>query len=263
MNYFDRSVQGSFLLRNIIISTLVGLFFWAFSSTVQAQTKNVSYTNQQWVHYNNQIKFSQKWTLLTDAGNRFRDKFAHQSQYIVRTAIGYQVDPNVKVALGFAHLGFYSNDKLSRLEYRPFQEISLKQKYKNAEGGHRLRVEERYIRSTGTENGPVTYDFSFRFRYRYLFTFPLVSLSSTHPDKKLLFNVGDEIFINAGKKIVYNVFDQNRVLIGPTLKVNNHLAFNLLYNHQFSASNAPGRYRQDYILWLGINHTIDVSKTQK
>ncbi len=219
-----------------------------------AQVKEITTGNQQWIQYYNQSQLHEKWSLVTDGGFRTRNNFDEKSQYLVRTGLQYDLSPNLSITAGLGHLGFYSDGSKSRSEFRPYQELVLKNKFICLSLAHRYRVEERFFRNILPDNSK-TNSFNFRFRYRLLVNIPLWQ-SNKNPNKELSLNVGDEIFIHAGKDIVFNVFNQNRLLIGPAYQLNKKLAFSLTYNRQFSASNAPRQYQNNNIIWLGINHKM-------
>ncbi|MDN3669814.1 DUF2490 domain-containing protein [Echinicola jeungdonensis] len=237
---------------------LIFLFTLVFFSSIKeslAQRKEVSTGNQQWFQYYNQIKLDEKWALLTDGGLRTRNNFDEFSQYLIRTGIGFNPSSILSFLVGFAHLGFYNNGSRTRSELRPYQELVINNKLAPISLSHRYRVEERFFRNTSQDNSKSN-SFNFRFRYRIMASIPLWE-STEHDGKSLSFNVGDEILINAGKDVVYNVFNQNRILIGPAFQLNKTLDFSLTYTHQFSASNAPREYQNSHIFWLGIKHKMD------
>ena len=227
-----------------------------FLTITSYSQKIVTTTNQQWAQYYQTLKISPNWSILTDGGFRTRDGFSEKSQWIIRTGVGYQATGNSRFGLGFANLGFFTGDTLSRLEYRPYQEAFLKNKFNKIGTSHRFRVEERFFKTLE----PIgTSSFNFRFRYQFSLSLPIWT-SKSNPNRKLTFSIADEIFINAGKDIVYNVFNQNRIIVGPQFKVNKGLGIQLVYNHQFFGKNTPATYSTDYVFWLHIKHTISVFK---
>ena len=222
-----------------------------------SQTRIVNRSEQQWLQYYAQIKVAEKWTALADAGYRATDFLNDPLQYIVRGGVDYGINPNLHVAAGFAHLGFYSGGKENRIEFRPYQELLNKNKFNKVELTHRFRVEERIFHTV--VNGAIQHPATFNFRFRYFFvaSIPLFQLSKKNADKKVLLNVGDEIFINAGKEIVYNVFDQNRFLISPTLQVNPVFLISFTWNSQFGATSKQATYNYASVAWLQIRHKIN------
>ncbi len=245
------------------LKAIILFFFVGISTITLGQSKHVKKSSQQWIQYYGQAKIGDKWTWSADGGYRWNTLFNNPSQYIVRTGLGYELNSTMKVSAGLAHLGFYTSKKLSKVEYRPYQEFAINDKYKNLGILHRFRIEERYFKNV--VNGDVQHGHTFNFRFRYLcmLNFKILKLSTTHPDKALAISLGDEIFINAGKKVVYNVFDQNRFLVGPALSFSKNLSIGVTYNSQFAALNAPNSYNHTDVLWLIIRQNFDLTRHKK
>ena len=231
----------------------VCLITFGIANAIQAQKKSISKNNELWIQYYSQISLSEKWVWLTDGGYRWNGFFSGPSQFIVRTGFGKNLNGSFRLAAGFAHLGFYSEEILNQFEYRPYQEVQLKNSLNKTGITQRLRLEERFFRNRIDHSG----SFNFRFRYMLQFNIPVMNMISGHPDKMLALNIGDEIFINAGNDITYNVFDQNRLLIGPAFQANANLEVKLTYNSLFAADDSPGEYKHAHIFWVGINQILD------
>ena len=213
------------------------------------QEKQKSYSNQQWIQYYNTLKLSGRFLIKTDGGYRVKNNFAEPSQFISRTGLYHKIMPRMQLGAGFAFLGFYGSDsKINRLEYRPYQELLINDKYDKFKTQHRIRIEQRFFSAVNGENY-----FYHRFRYRFLFKIPLLRKDNLRLD----LNLADEIFIHGGKDVVYNVFNQNRLMIGTTLNINKNLAFTLTYNSQYAGKNSPGVYEYSNIVWLGIKQSIN------
>ena len=244
------------------IKSIISILFLSMTFYCNAQ-KIVSHNNQQWIQYYNQLKLSEKLTLYSDVSLRRINNFNQWSQVTIRTGIGYPLTENLQVVTGFACFNFYNNNKPSRIEFRPYQEVNTSQNLCNVAVQHRLRVEARYFRKIS--DGVITSqsNFNFRFRYRLYCGIPLVKLSASNPDKKLLLNIGDEIFINAGKEIIYNMLDNNRLLLGSTFQINKYLNISFTYTYQFGQRNSPSTYEHSDIYWLGIIHKLSLKKMTK
>lgn len=236
------------------------IFLVLIPVTGRSQDKNITRGNQQWVQYYNQTKLAEKWSLLVDGGYRWKDDLIHRSQYLVRASGRYNLNDRLSVAAGFAHLGTYTDIEITSKEFRPYQEIVFT--HGEVLGlNHRFRVEQRFVQAT--VNHDQQFDrFNWRFRYFLGISIPLLS-SSKHPSRNLKLQVGDEIFINAGEDIIYNIFDQNRLLVGPAFQLNESLTFTLTYNGNFSALNLPSEYTFNHILWLGVRHKMDLVKSKQ
>src|SRR4051794_15800129 len=114
MNLFNTKF---FTLLLIIISFSAALPAWAVE-------KKVTKSDQPWVQYYNQTKLNERWIVFVDGSYRWKDWFEHSNQYLVRAAIGYNLTPNLNVAAGCAQSGYYTENKITKYELRPFQEIS-------------------------------------------------------------------------------------------------------------------------------------------
>lgn len=86
---------------------------------------------------------------------------------------------------------------------------------------------------------------------------PLANLSSKIPGRKLVLNLGDEIFFNAGKEIAHNHFDQNRVLNSPTVQWNRSLSVSFTYNYQYASTPDADIYLVSHLGWVQIRHNLD------
>jgi hypothetical protein len=215
----------------------------------------VIHSNQQWIQYYNQTKIAEKWSFGIDGG--FRWKEGDKLQYIARTGLLYQLTKKIKVGGGIATTGTYLLDNLSRVECRPYQEL-----FANLNEGKilltsRFRIEERFFKNRLLD--PPTHNFNYRFRYQISFQIPLVKLSDDD-SKKLLLGISDEIFINAGKEIVYNALDRNRIVIGPAWQMSKSLVIAVSYAYQFAQRNLPEIYDSDNVIWVTIKHNMILVK---
>ncbi|WP_157805318.1 DUF2490 domain-containing protein [Confluentibacter citreus] len=248
------------ILKKICKRLVIVLFFSSvLIHKTSAQNKIVTRENQQWLQYYNETKLNKNWTLLADASHRWKDDFNESSQFIVRSALGYTIKQNFRISAGFAYSGFYSQDTLNRMEYRPHQELVFTNTLNNIKINHRLRVEERFFNPLNDSNNT----FNFRFRYSFAVSFTLFKLSKTNPESLFLLRINDEIFINSGKQTVNKTFDQNRFVVSPTFQLNKSLSISPTWNSQYASTSTSGTYRQTNVFWLQIRHNLDLSKSNK
>src|SRR3954452_23690960 len=119
--------------------TAFALLLMGISIPTIAQEKTVNKGNQQWIQYYTQVKLAGKWIFLADAGYRVANNFQVSSQYIIRAGLNYALNPNIQVGAGFAHLGFYTSGEISKVEFRPYEELSIKSKLNNIDINNRVR----------------------------------------------------------------------------------------------------------------------------
>lgn len=230
------------------------------SKSLFSQTKITPTGNQEWLHYYNELQLTKKWTLLSDCGYRWKNGFQEHCQYIARAGIAYRLNTPIRFAAGFAHLGFFTNDRIGKMEFRPYQEVQLKTNLSRISLVQRLRIEERIlypyqgglIHELGT--------FNFRFRYSFIFNIPLFKLKNESTSMFFL-GLGNELFINAGAQVADKTFDQNRILISPTYKLNEQLSIALTWNNQIAGTGIKGKLDYTSIIWLQLKHILIRRKT--
>jgi len=235
---------------------LVGLMIMGKEAC--SRQKQVAYSSQQWIQYYNQAQINEHWSLGMDGGMRWREW--NKYQYIGRVGVGYQFS-KVKLAAGIATTGNYTGNVLTKKEFRPYQEVLASWKEKEVLITHRFRLEERFFKSTPIDQPSVT-SFNYRFRYQVAVNFPLLRLSREHEYQKISLAVSDEIFINAGKEIVFNYVDQNRLVIGPSAQVSKSLSVALSYMYQFAQKAAPGAIELNTVMWFTIRHNMNFMKSK-
>ncbi|HEY5691916.1 MAG TPA: DUF2490 domain-containing protein [Cyclobacteriaceae bacterium] len=227
-----------------------------------AQLKNVQRNNQQWIQYYGQIELTDKWNILPDGGFRWQDRFNEKGIFIARIGVGYDLNKKLRVTTGIASTGAYSPTGLRRLEFRPYQELFSSSNLGKLRVHHRLRIEERFYKRI--LNGDIVngHDFNFRFRYQFSLSIQIIKIDYKNPNRILSLNVSDEIFINAGKEIVYNYLDKNRLVIGPSVQWNKNINVGIFYNFQFSQLNTPMSYAIDDVIWFTIRHHMNIAKAE-
>ncbi len=218
-----------------------------------AHTKTTAYSDQYWLQYYGQLQLNPKWTILGDGGIRMKNGCKEKAATLGRIGLQLNLNKNLSTAIGGAYFSQYINDKISREEWRGWQELFLKHNFSRFFTNHRLRIEERYFHTLSTRKD----NFNFRLRYRFYFTFPL-----NHPTMQantLYIIGGDEIFLNFGGQVIYN-YDQNRVIAGAGYKLNDNLLINLTYVYQYAQKNTAFHFEKTDIIWLGMIHTIKLKK---
>lgn len=237
---------------------VTGLYL--LSSSAFAQKKVVS-SDQVWLQSYHETMISERWAALLDGGFRWRDGFDKELAYIIRAGMSYSISPKLRGAGGFAFLGAYDGGTVVRHEYRPYQELLLKDKLGIVNVSHRFRAEERFFKELLSDSARA--DFNFRFRYSILLGIPVANLSQKKPHRKLILTLGDEIFLNAGREITHRVFDQNRLIISPTVQWNQELSVAFTYNSQFASTPDPETFLQSHVAWLQIRYNPDLGNFRK
>lgn len=227
----------------------------------QVNSKKVNHGNQQWIQYYNRLKLSEKYTLVSDGSFRWKNEFKNCNLALLRIGLAYNFHERNSVALGIASTLSYTADKISKAELRAWQEFFLNQKVTRLNVSSRFRLEERYFKNVINNELEDSYNFNYRFRYRFYISFPLNN--SAIMDRTISINLGDEIFINSGKEIINNIFDNNRIIAGISYQVNKKLSATFNYTNQFTQTKLVNNFEENDILWLSFTHTISFNKNGK
>jgi hypothetical protein len=154
-----------------------------------------------------------------------------------------------------------SSNRLAVPELRPHVEFAYRQQLTRFRIDHRYRAEARYFHNLNENRTELEEGYSFgnfRFRYRIQATFRLFRLNE---NRSVRFRINDELHVNAGSKVLINLFDQNRVNAAVAVDLSKGLSIDVGWMNWFQQV-ANGRFynRQNFI--VNIIQTLDISKKQ-
>lgn len=232
-------------------------------SSTNAQTKTTVDVRQLWTGYFNQTRLTDKWGFWTDVHLRTKDNyFNNLSQGIIRLGLTYYLSDDAKLTAGYAYVNHFPSDNhknISQPEHRPWQQIQWHTKYPRLKLMQWFRLEERYRRKIKNNDELADgYNFNFRLRYNILSQFPL-SKKRFQPNT-FSFVLSNEVFVNFGKQIVYNVYDQNRFFAGFHYHVNKHDNLQFGYMNIFQQLAAGNQYRSTHAARVFYFHNLDLRK---
>jgi hypothetical protein len=257
-NYKCHNVQVNQMKRNFI--SLVLLLFVNQSGIAQ---KQVNTFEQTWIGYLNQLRVSKNWGIATDFHIRTKDKFYRDlSVGVFRTGLTYYFTDNTTATAGYAYFHYFPDDGHSNVaqpEHRFWEQIQWNNNYPGIRLQHRIRLEERFRRKIKNDDALANgYNFNYRARYNLTF-FTSLSKRAFAP-KTLSFFIGDEVMLNFGKQIVYNTFDQNRVLAGFNYHINSHNNFQFGYMNVFQQLSSGKNYKVFHVARIYYLHTLDLRR---
>ncbi|WP_162054054.1 DUF2490 domain-containing protein [Pontibacter pamirensis] len=243
---------------------LVLLSFIAAPS-LYAQSTGKQVTQQQlvWYAYNNTLEFSPKWLLITEVHERRYMNPDAQHQFVTRSHLNYALGKGWNASAGFTYFlqspqDPHAANKLVVPELRPHIQFDYKQSFSKLLIGHRYRIEKRFFRNI--EDGELAegYNTNYRFRYRLGLEYQLATIHGLPLKLKL----NDEIHINAGERINYNRFDQNRIYVGLNYAIHKNVAFEAGYLKWYQQRASGNQYFSRDIISFSVYHKIDLKKKQ-
>lgn len=230
-------------------------------ATAQPVSKKIKLQHLIWLRYAQRFILNEQWSVYGEMENRRYIFPGRQHQWLIpRLVLFYKTKNNVDLGLGgalFLH-ALPQNDypvELIRPEIRPHQEISLHQNLGKSKITHRYIVEERFFHKINQDELAPGWDFILRFRYRVQ-----VQISVVNEEKKIPvhFRVYNEIFINTSKKVVYNVFDHNRLYSGFSFKFSEQWSSEVGYINWFQQLPSGQDFFDRHILRITLSHSIKI-----
>jgi hypothetical protein len=245
-----------------ILITILLVGFFSGKSNGQAQ-KDIIQREQFWLGYLNQTRFTNQWGMWADVHFRTDNFMSRVSQNICRVGLSYYLYDNVRLTAGYAYIYHFSEKGTNNAhpEHRPWQQLWIRSNYKGLSVIQWLRFEQRYVQKTLNDELIKDYNFNYRFRYNVML---MISFKGAKiQPKKPFFVLQDELFINFGKEIIYNHFDQNRFFVGLGYPINEHLNFQLGYMNVFQQRRSGDTFFDTHTLRLFAFHTLDLRKKEK
>jgi hypothetical protein len=254
-----------------ILSVSIILALSGFRTNAQ-QKETVDQTLSWWCYFGT-YRLTDKWSVWTELQLRRADFLNEWQQVLPRVGLNYHHTDNIIFTAGYAYLWTYPYGEqpipldVPRYEHRPWQQATLLHASGKTNFQHRFRLEQRFLENwsspdviTGLRSIQEGYELQNRIRYRFLLTRPITRTAEGR--QKLFATFYDEIFINFGNNIGFNLFDQNR--IGTTLgyQFNKDFNFQLGYMNQF-IQKANGRdIENNHTLTVFLTFNVDLRKAK-
>ncbi len=232
------------------------LFLGYFVSHAQTE-KNVDHQSILWTRYYNQLQLNEKWSLHTEFDNRIFLKPVAENLFVIRVQGRYKINDNLETGAGFTYFSVFTQDPelnpdFKIPEYRGQQDITWKINVGKITLHHRGQIEERFIHNADKESLIPGTTFSWRFRYRLQADF-IIWKKRNHYLKTIL---SDEIMFNAGKSIIKNTFDQNRIYAALQYGINPNIALELGYLNSYQRRASGVDYFNRDIIRFSIYHKL-------
>jgi hypothetical protein len=252
------SAQGS--RKGLIFSSIVFcLLAMPTRAGAQVARKEYQYRDMTWFGYFNQSRLTNRSGVWVDLHLRLDDHFIRSTHaFLARMAYIYFVNDRTRISAGYAYQDQPQHTGSPQvLEHRPWQQIQWFEKKPRFVMMQWVRLEQRF-RKTADE---IDYNFTnHRIRYNMAFTIPLIQ-KEVKPRTPFLF-VNNEVFINMGKNIVHNYFDQNRFFAGAGYQFSTHLNAHIGYMNVFQQLPAGNRYISTDAIRLFVFHSLDFRKPE-
>lgn len=253
------------IVRKIKHKLLVLLLFYSVQVVAQ---KNIQSQHQIWYGYYVQTTLSKRWSALLEIHERHFVSPNVQQQFLMRGVVNAKLNANWEIGLGkivswATPNNPYASLRLTIPELRQFIEINYRTKLSHLGLDHRYWFETRFFGNTNEAGTARSSGFHFnnvRARYRLQALLPL--WTSKDENQTLQLKVSDEILLNISKKIVYNVFDSNRLYIGFLYKISPQISLDAGYMNLFQQQASGDDFYGRHVFRFNLIHKLRFEKTK-
>ena len=251
------------------------IFIVVFTATFQnadAQATRLFTNNENgWFMYFGTHKVSEKWGVHLEAQFRGADIIKSEQQYLFRTGVNYHFNPQTFATVGYCYVhtaqygGFPAQSAFP--ENRIWEQIQVKNQLGTVELVNRFRMEQRFVNAPTLvgvlgnvyEPGDAVYTNRFRVLNRISIPFK----DKTIQDKSFYVSAYDELFVNFGKNVALNIFDQNRIYIALGYKIPKIGRLEIGYLNQRIIKSDGIKVENNRTLQVGLVSNIDFYKKEK
>ena len=247
------------------------LFLMNLSTTLNAQSlRHYSNNVNAWFMYFGDHKFASKWGVHLEAQIRRADGVSQWQQLLLRTGINYHLNQQIFVTAGYCFVQSYPYGdfpvKAAFAEHRLWEQLQIKNQYQRFEWVSRLRIEQRFSNLPVLQAGSGLYapgDAVYTNRFRLLNRISMPFIGKTIKDNSVYWSGYDEVFINAGKNVGSNLFDQNRLYMAIGYKLSGIGRLEAGYLHQLVIKSDGVKIENNHTWQLGLSSTTDFMRRKK
>jgi hypothetical protein len=233
------------------------LFLLQITSQSYGQVTRANSDNTNaWLMYFGNHKLSDRIGIHAEIQLRRNEWFSASQQLLLRTGLDYYTKGGNRFTVGYAYVEThpYGDFPVANAfpEHRIWQQFLTSQTIGKVKLSHRYRLEQRMIGNASTgeiKNG------RYENRFRYM---AKATVNLTSGDHALFLAAYDEVFVNFGREVAYNIFDQNRLYGAIGITLSPHVKLELGYLNQIvqlrSLDSNTGVSRNK----IENNHTLQI-----
>lgn len=255
-------MKNSLLLLALLCS-VSGMFAQQTDVPDAAPEKTLESTTGLWMGFYTKYRITEKMFYYGEYHYRRRDYgsgfVGEMAQVYLRFGLTYLVNKNVELTGGVVTPLYwapkYGPDKgIDKVvpQYRLWEQLLLVQQFNRLKLYHQFRFEQRWRRDYA-EDSP--FDLTHRFRYRITAYYPL-NKPKLMP-KTFYLSFYEEIFMQAGKTVTYDHFEDNRVFLGVGYILNENIQVQAGYMWTYRHNGSPYHYESRHIPRISVYHNFD------
>lgn len=227
--------------------------------------KETSQTMEGWLGLYTKYRLTDKFFYYGEYHYRRKNYMKEMGQVYLRFGATYLVNKNFELTGGIVTPVYWANESMKGPnvdnvvpQFRLWQQFLFVQPFNRAKLYHQIRLEQRWRRSY-VKDSPFL--LTYRFRYKLMMYLPL---NKPHLVNNTLFFVAyDEIFIQAGRSIIFDHMEDNRLFLGLGYILNENIQLQAGYTWTFRHAGAPNKYEHRHIPRISVYHNLDFYKKRE
>ncbi len=253
---------------NTLLPFIMGMWMFLNVHISCAQTipesKSMHHSSELWLGVYTKYRIQEKLYYYGEYHLRRKEFINSMGQIYLRFGLSYVVNKNFEVTGGIVTPLYWApNQELPNIDkvvhqFRFWQQFLFIQPFDRLKIYHQIRLEQRWRRAFQEES---PFEFSLRMRYKILGYYPLNNHKLVN--NTLFLSMYEEIFMQAGKPVVFDHFEDNRTFIGLGYILNENIQFQLGYQWSFRHSGSPFHYENRHMLRLSFYHSLDIYGKRK
>lgn len=256
-----------FLHRMFALRLSIVILFLLPQTQFSQNNKQHYYHNNGWLMYFGNHAFSKHIGLHAEVQWRRHNIVLEPQQLLLRGGINFYSGQNSFFTLGYAYIETYPYGELPSPitfpEHRVWQQFQTKLMLKRIEMISRFRLEQRYVHAPtiNIHTGKFeTGDGVYTNRFRLLTRFSLPINKKEIVDYTFYISAYDELFVNFGKNVAQNIFDQNRAYFALGYKVPVVGRVELGYLYQTIIKRDGIKIENNHTLQVSISNNLSFKK---
>ncbi len=233
-------------------------------STAEGQVRTHARNTNAWLMYFGNHKFSNTLGLHAEVQWRRNDFFADNQQLLLRTGFDFYARRDVRFTLGYAFVETHPYGEFAVPqafpEHRIWQQVLVPHDLGRIKLAHRYRLEQRMIGNASTGRFE---DGRYENRGRYMAKATMDVSRGGNPVFVALYN---EVFVNFGDDVAYNLFDQNRLYaalgytIVPVLKLELGYLYQVVQLRGLDATSLQKKIENNHTFQIALFSNLSLSK---
>lgn len=245
------------------------IVFIISSLCISGQVKRQYTTNNNgWYMFFGSFKLSEKTGLHAEAQWRRSNFILDNQQLLLRGGFNFHFNKQAMATIGYCFVqthpyGEFAS-KIMFPEHRIWEQLQFTSRFGGLEMVSRFRLEQRYVYSPVLKDGVYVVGkdiYSNRFRLFTRFSIPFKG--QTIEDKTFYLTAYGELFINFGKNVGYNIYDQNRAYLALGYKISKLGKLEIGYLNQLIFKSNGIHTENNHTFQLSLTTALNLYKKKE